>query len=54
MKEQQRSGGVGILGGVLGRKTLTDVSPELGLPNVTGQERGCAAREEGRQVALLP
>lgn len=34
------------------RKALIGDSP--GLPDVMCQERGCVAREEGRQVVLLP
>lgn len=36
------------------RRALMGGSPRLGLLNVMYQERGCVAKEEGRQVALLP
>lgn len=52
MKEQQRSEGGRILCEGVERRALMGGSPGLGLPNVMCQERGCVAREEGRQVLL--
>lgn len=50
MKEQKRSGRLGILCGVVGRRALADGSPEVGLPKpvVSGKRmRGWGGREAG-------